>query len=134
VQLQRDQAKFEAAGVRLAFVGMGTPAMAEDFRKQFKITLPILIDRKREAYRAAGTKVGGVTDLLGPKVVAKGLLATARTGVVQGRTRGNAAQLGGVLIVKPDGTIPYAHLAEDASDNPHNAKVLAAARAAAKAA
>src|SRR3954447_9439872 len=110
---------------------MGTLAMAEDFRKQFKVTLPILIDRDREAYRAAGTKVGGVTDLLGPKVVAKGLLTSARTGIVQGRTQGNAAQLGGVLIVKPDGTIPYAHLAEDASDNPPNREVLEAARAAA---
>ena len=133
MQLQRDREKFEAAGVRLAFVGMGTPPMAEDFRRQFKVTLPILIDRDREAYKAAGTKVGGVTDLLSPKVMAKGLLTTARTGVVQGRTKGDPAQLGGVLIVRPDGTIPYAHLAEDASDNPPNSEVLEAARAAAAA-
>ena len=50
---------------------------------------------------------------------------------MQGRIVGHAAQLGGVLIVKPDGSIPYAHLSEDASDNPPNDEVLAAARAAA---
>jgi hypothetical protein len=53
--------------------------------------------------------------------------------VVQGRIVGHAAQLGGVLIVAPDGTIPYAHLAQDASDTPPNDEVLAAARSAAAA-
>jgi hypothetical protein len=49
-------------------------------------------------------------------------------------TKGHAAQLGGVLIVAPDGSVPYAHLADDAGDNPPNDEVLTAARRAASAA
>lgn len=56
------------------------------------------------------------------------------TGLLQTTTKGHAAQLGGVVIVAPDGSVPYAHLADDAADNPPTDEVLAAARRAATAA
>jgi len=65
--------------------------------------------------------------------VAKGMAASRRDKVVQGRTVGHPAQLGGVMIVKPGNEIAYVHLADDASDNPPNSEVLDAARAASRA-
>jgi len=131
VQLHRDRKKFEEAGVRLAVIGQGQPEHARHFREQLKVDLPIYASGDREAYRAAGTKVGTLGELLGPRSVMKGIRRSASDRVVQGRIVGHAAQLGGVLIVKPDGSIPYGHLADDASDNPPNDEVLAAARTAA---
>jgi hypothetical protein len=131
VQLHRDRKKFEDAGVRLAVIGQGRPEQARHFEETLDIDLPIYVSGDREAYRAAGTKVGTLGELLGPRSVIKGIRRSASDRVVQGRVVGHAAQLGGVLIVKPDGSIPYAHLADDASDNPPNDEVLAAARAAA---
>ena len=131
MQLHRDRKKFEEAGVRLALIGQGRPEDARNFSDQLKLDLPIYVSRDRAAYHAAGAKVGTLGELLGPRSVLKGIRRSASDRVVQGRTVGHAAQLGGVLIVKPDGSIPYAHLAEDASDNPPNDEVLAAARAAA---
>ncbi len=61
-------------------------------------------------------------------MVAKGTASALRTGLFQTRTKGHPAQLGGVLIVAPDGSVPYAHLADDASDNASNDEVLRAAR------
>jgi hypothetical protein len=130
VQLHRDRRKFEEAGVRLAVIGQGRPEHARAFCESLDVDLPIYVSGDRAAYRAAGTKVGTVGELLGPKSVMKGIRRAASDGVVQGRIVGHAAQLGGVLIVRPDDSIPYAHLADDASDNPPNAEVLAAARAA----
>lgn len=132
MQLHRDRSKFDAAGVRLAVIGQGTPRHAAHFRDSHDIDLPLYVDEGRDSYRAAGTKVATVGELLGPRVVAKGAATTARDGVVQGRIVGHAAQLGGVLIVKPGNAIAYVHLADDASDNPANEDVLGAARAAAK--
>jgi hypothetical protein len=132
VQLHRDRKKFDKAGVRLVVIGQGTTEQAAHFRDSQRVDLPLYVDRKREAYRAAGTKVATFNELLGPSVVAKGIAESTRLGVRQGRTVGHPAQLGGVLIVKPDGSIPYVHLADDASDNPPNREVLAAARKAAK--
>lgn len=126
MQLHRDRDSFEAAGARLAVIGQGTPAMARDFQRSLRVDLPILIDSEREAYRAAGTKQANVAELFSPAVVLRGVRAGLAGGLRQGRTAGDAAQLGGVLVVAPDGSIPYAHLAEDASDNPPNAEVIAA--------
>jgi hypothetical protein len=49
--------------------------------------------------------------------------------VHQGRIIGSAAQLGGVLVIAPDGSVRYAHLAENAADTAPVREVLAAAKA-----
>jgi hypothetical protein len=131
VQLHRDRDEFEAAGVRLAVVGMGTPQHAAHFRETQKVDLPMLVDPERKAYEAAGAKMATFGELLGPRIVARSIHRSLAAGVHQGRTIGHPAQLGGVMIVKPDASVPYVHLADDASDNPPNAEVLAAARDAA---
>jgi hypothetical protein len=133
VQLHRDRDEFEAAGVRLAVIGMGTPENARHFRDTQHVDLDLLVDPERKAYRAAGAKKATFGELLGPRVMAAGLRRGLKSGVHQGRTIGHPAQLGGVMIVTPDGDVPYVHLSDDASDNPPNSEVLNAARKAASA-
>lgn len=134
MQLHRDRDRFEAAGVGLAVVGQGTPAHARHFAETQQVDLPLYVDADRDSYRAAGAKIATLGELVGPKAVARGLRSTVTERVHQGRIVGHVAQLGGVLIVMPDGSVPYAHLAEDSSDNPPNDEVLATARAAIEAA
>jgi hypothetical protein len=132
VQLHRDREKFDAAGASLVIVGQGTPKHAQHFREQFDLDgLEILVDPDRAAYRAAGAKVGSVTELLGPRSVLKGIRTAATERIVQGPTQGSAAQLGGVLVIAPGGDVAWAHMAENAGDNPPNADVLAAVKEAA---
>jgi hypothetical protein len=131
VQLHRDRDEFEAAGVELVVIGQGTPAHARSFSDDHGLELNLLVDPDRKTYEAAGTKMGSVTDLFGPRVALRGLRAVASERVVQGRTIGHPAQLGGVLVVAPGGEVVWSHLANDAGDNPSNAVVLEAARTAA---
>lgn len=134
MQLHRDRRKFDAAGVRLAVIGQGTPAHARDFQASRKVDgLELYVDTERATYKAAGTKMGGAQDLLSPGVGLKAARAMLRSRVIQAPSYygGHPAQLGGVMIVKPDGSVPYLHLADDAGDNPPNSEVLAQARAAA---
>ncbi|MEA2147794.1 MAG: AhpC/TSA antioxidant enzyme [Solirubrobacteraceae bacterium] len=91
--MDRAHDEFEAAGIRLVLIGQATPRQAAHFRKLQEIELTVLADEPRLSYKAAGTKLGGVGDLLGPKVFAKGLATMARSGKMQGRTDGNPAQL-----------------------------------------
>ncbi len=130
MQLHRDRDKFAAAGVRLAVIGQGTPAHAADFRKSQKVDLPLLVDPDRRTYEAVGAKKATLSELVGPRVALKAARRVVSAGVRQGRTIGDPAQLGGVLVVAPDGSVPYAHLARDAGDNPPNQEVLEAAAAA----
>jgi hypothetical protein len=128
--LDRARKQFEEAGVNLVLIGQGTPRQAAEFRRRQGIQLPVLADHDRVSYKAAGTKVGGVTDLFSPQTVAKGLLATARTRRTQTRTIGHPGQLGGALVIAPDGRVAWSHMAEDASDNAPPEEILEAARAA----
>jgi hypothetical protein len=67
-------------------------------------------------------------ELLGPGVVAKGILTSARTGRLQTRTVGHPAQLGGAMVVAPGGRILWSHMSDDASDNAQPEEILAALR------
>ncbi|HKN93635.1 MAG TPA: AhpC/TSA family protein [Thermoleophilaceae bacterium] len=133
MQLHRDRSKFDAAGVRLAVIGQGTPAHAQHFRETQEVDLPMYVDEARDSYKAAGTKIATGAELIGPRMVAKGASVGRRDGVHQGRIIGHAAQLGGVMVVRPGNEIVYVHLADDAGDNPPNEEVLEAAKAASKA-
>ena len=109
-------------------IGQLTPRHAAHFRRREEIELPVLADEQRASYRAAGARMGSVTDLVGPKVVAKGALTTLRTGKLQGRTIGHPAQLGGAALIAPGDELVWSHMASDASDNASPAEILAALR------
>ena len=128
MQLHRARGEFEDAGATLVLIGQATPRDAAQFRRRQGIQLPVLADKERISYEAAGAKVAGITDLFGPKVVAKGAVTIAKQGVVQTRTIGDAAQLGGVLVIRPDGEIAWSHMSDDAGDNATPDEILAAVR------
>ena len=132
MQLHRDRERFEEAGARLAVIGQGSPRHAQAFVDEQGVDgLELLVDPKRRTYAAAGAKIATVDELLHPRIVARAAKVTASERLVQGRTQGHAAQLGGVLVVARDGRVVWAHMADDASDNPPNEEVLKAIDAAA---
>lgn len=90
----------------------------------------MLADETRESYKAAGAKKANAKELVGPKLIARGALATVRTRQLQTRTVGDPAQLGGALVVIPDGSVTWSHMSEDASDNAQPDEILAALQAA----
>jgi peroxiredoxin len=125
VQLHGAREELDRAG-EVVLIGQLTPRHAAHFRRRVELTWPVLADEERTSYKAAGAKIATANELLGPKVVAKGVQASRRSGVVQGRTIGHAAQLGGVLVIRPDGTVAWSHMAEDASDTAAPDEILAA--------
>jgi peroxiredoxin len=136
VQLHRSRNEFDEAGVVLAAIGHGTPEQAAAFRRAQGVEIPLLVDTDRRTYELAGAKVATLRELLAPRVVARGakhtLLSRLRLGSIavhQGKIIGHAAQLGGVLVIAPDGSVRYAHLSQDAGDDPPTREVLSAAKA-----
>ena len=136
-QLHHHRDKFEAQGLRLAVIGQGTPAHAREFQRDQSVDLPLLVDERRAAYRAAGTKTATLGEVFGPRSLARGARWTVTSRIRQGSIAvhqsktigGTTGQLGGVLIVAPDSSVRYAHLSEISGDDPPVAEVLAAAKA-----
>jgi peroxiredoxin len=128
MQLHRARSEFDEAGATLVLIGQATPRHAAQFRRRQGIQLPVLADEDRVSYRAAGAKVAGITDLFGPKVIAKGALTGVREKAIQTRTIGDAAQLGGTIVVEPDGSISWSHMSNDAGDNASPEEIIAAVR------
>jgi hypothetical protein len=126
MQLHRAQKEINDAGARLAFVGQATPKHASHFRRRFAPDVQILADEDRKTYKLAGAVRGGAAELIGPSVVLKGIGRSIKNRSVQGRPIGDVAQLGGTLIVMPDGTIPWSHLSTDAADNATVEEILEA--------
>ena len=128
--MDRARDQLEATGGRLVLIGQATPRQAAHFRRRQGLHVPVLADEKRESYKAAGAKRANAKELVGPRLIARGALATVRTRQLQTRTVGDAAQLGGALVVIPDGTVTWSHMSEDASDNAQPDEILAALQAA----
>jgi hypothetical protein len=117
VQLHDAEKDIEAEGARLVYIGQATPRHAAHFRRRFMDdSATLLADEDRTTYRIVGAKRGGAADLLSPKVALKGL-GNLRHGVTQGRPIGDVAQLGGTVIVMPDGSVAWSRMARDAADN-----------------
>jgi hypothetical protein len=125
--LDRARGEFKAAGVGLMLIGQAAPRQAAQFRRRQGIQLPVLADEGRVSYRAAGAKVANMSELFGPQSVSKGLVAGARSRRIQTRTVGDAAQLGGSLVVRPDGNVAWSHMSANAGDNASPEEILAAA-------
>lgn len=132
MQLHRAQEDIGAAGARLVTVGQATPKHAAHFRRRFAPSVQILADEERESYKLAGAVRVGAAQLLNPSSVLKGIGRSAKNRTVQGRPVGDVTQLGGTLIVMPDGSIPWSHMSHDASDNATVPEILEGLRAATK--
>jgi peroxiredoxin len=128
MQLHRIRKEFQDADTSLMLIGQATPRDAAQFRRRYGIQVPVLADEDRVSYQAVGAKRAGMAELVGPKVLAKGAVTGVKHRVVQGRTVGDSAQLGGAVVVLPDGRISWSHLSAEAGDDPSPEEILAAAR------
>ena len=130
MQLHRAREQFEQAGLGLVLIGQATPRQATAFRRKLELDgIDVLADEERATYKIAGFRRANVAQLLGPQSVVSGLKHARRSGVMQGRIIGDAAQLGGAAVVDTDGTVLLHRASENAGDTIEVADLLAAAPA-----
>lgn len=146
-QLRREIANIHRLGAELVIVSNGSEQFAAAFREDLGLETPLFVDPTRASYRALGMK-RGVIRTLGAWRTWVNLGRAFIEGVRQRRTRvilgwwnrsvttlipgtqGDAWQLGGVLVVLPDGRVPYRYLSNIAGDHPPPTEVVAALEAA----
>jgi peroxiredoxin len=125
VQLHRARNEIQERGAELVIIGNGAPHFAQAFREDLGITTPLFTDPSLTTYRLLEFRRRIVDALLSPKVWANAARAMGK-GFRQGRLRGDAWQLGGVLVIRSDGTVAYRYASAAAGDHPPVADILGA--------
>ncbi len=115
MQLHRQIDRIHAAGAELVVIGSGSAHFVAGFRELTGYKGPLYVDPELASYRAAGLR-RGMWRNFNPVSLAYAFRAMVR-GNFQGRTKGDAEQQGGVLVVEPPGRVVYEHLSKVAGDN-----------------
>jgi hypothetical protein len=128
VQLRDQQPLFDAAGARLAAIGLGDVTHARAFHAETGMTFPLFVDAERRAYTAAGLGRAGLLHLLHPFNFRARAAAKAQ-GFRQVGLGRDPLQLGGTFVLGPGDTERFAHVSATFGDNADVGAVLAAVRA-----
>ena len=148
-QLRREVENIRALGAELVFIGNGTEEFAAAFREDLGLDPPLYVDVSCASYRASGMQRGLVRTLGAWRTWVKlGRVLLEDVRQKRGRvilrwwnrsvpalvpgTQGDAWQLGGVLVVLPDGRVPYRYVSAIAGDHPPAGEVVAALQAVAR--
>jgi hypothetical protein len=111
------------AGIGVFVVGSGAPNFALGFKERMGADFPIFSDEKRVTYQALELRRGAAT-VFHPAGILK-LGALFRHG--QRRTMGDNTQQGGVIVVLPDGTMPFKYVSRYSGDHAKPEAVVDAA-------
>lgn len=107
-------------------IGMGWPAAAADFKEQFEVPFPVLVDRTKETYRALELGRGTPWQILGPPVWRRTIKSLVSGHGLTPRPKQDPMQLGGVIVADRGGDIRYSYASKTSSDNPPTNEVIAA--------
>jgi len=116
VQVHRERQEFNKLGVRAVVIGHSSLRYAKAFVDETKIELPVYVDEKRVVYKALEFK-RPLLSFLTPKVFKRAAEAR-KEGFTQPGVWGDAFQLGGVVLLMPDGSMPYRYASQFAGDHP----------------
>lgn len=126
-QLRDELPRIRELGAELVVVGSGQPEQARDFKAQYALDVPLLVDPSLDAYASAGLRrgIGATLSFRSAKHAVRALAAGAR----QGRVQGDPWQQGGALIITPAGELAYRYVSEVAGDHPDPRELIAALEA-----
>jgi hypothetical protein len=116
VQVHREREAFRKLGVQAVVVGHSNLRYAKAFVDETKIELPVYVDEKRDVYKALEFK-RPLLAFLTPKVFKRAAEAR-KDGFTQPGVWGDAFQLGGVVLLMPDGSMPYKYASQFPGDHP----------------
>ncbi len=126
----RQSAELANMGVGIAALFFSQVHRLPQYRTHFEIpdSIPLLADEGRTVYKAYGMRVGSLREIYSPQVIAK-YARLIRGGMkMQMKTDEDTRQLGGDVIVGPDGRIILAHCSKNQADRPSVETLVATIR------
>jgi hypothetical protein len=119
-QVWAERAKYEQGGAKLAFIGNGNPDYILRFKTDLELKEAIIFtDPSLRSFSAAGFKRGFLVSH-GPASIKNGikLMNEGNSQKLPGGGSGDLWQLGGIMVVRPDGRVTYQFISEALGDFP----------------
>ena len=126
----RQSAELAAMGVGIVALFFSQVHRLPEYRVHFDIPdeIPLLADEGRTVYKVYGMRVGSLREIYSPQVIAK-YARLIRSGMkMRMKTDEDTRQLGGDVIVGPDGRVILAHCSKNQADRPSVETLIAAIR------
>lgn len=106
-------------------IGNGGPSFIRGFRDKTGLVGPVYTDPSRKTFEAAAL-VRTVRNFLHPGGLVASVRAAAKGFLPGTEVKGDALQLGGVLVFVPPGRVTFHYASRYVGDHPSNEAVLAA--------
>jgi alkyl-hydroperoxide reductase/thiol specific antioxidant family protein len=126
--LRQRETEIESLGLAVVVVTFQAGPLVEAYVRQTGLKWPILIDPTLSLYRACGMERGMWWDIWGPATMWTYFKLMARGRRPHGPA-GDINQLGGDLLIDPNGTVRLHHIGKGPADRPSVESLLAAVRA-----
>lgn len=124
MQLRQQQTVLTGLDVRVAVVTFETGTSARTYLADTDLPWPLLLDEDRRLYRAYGMEQGRWWQIYGPRT-----LWTYLRLMLRGRkleiSAGDPAQLGGDVLVDPEGVVRLHYVSDNPADRPAVGDVIA---------
>jgi alkyl hydroperoxide reductase subunit AhpC len=121
--LRRHEKEFEGLDLHVVVVTFEARERADEYVRETGLRWPLLIDRQRALYRAYGMGRGRWSAIWGPATWRAYVQLIARGRRLR-RPTGDVYQLGGDVIVDPQGKVALHHVGKGPADRPAVAALL----------
>jgi peroxiredoxin len=122
-QLRQHKKEWDDLGVAVLVVTFQSGYMERAYVAETKLEWPLLVDESRDLYRTYGMERGTVWNVFGPR----SMWAYSNL-IVRGRrpkaATGDPLQLGGDVLIDPQGTVRLHHVGSGPADRPSVASIL----------
>ena len=123
MQLRQYELELAKYHVDVKIVTFDANFLALAYIKQTELNWPMLIDADQQLYRAYGFERASWWTLLKPTTI-WGYLKLIYRGILPGRAGRDWHQLGGDIVIDPEGFVRLHHISTDPHDRPAVSKLL----------
>lgn len=99
----------------LILVGKSEPQKTREYIEEFKVEYPVICDPEGVLYQAFGLERAALSQVFGPKVIARGAQAWQQ-GFRPRKPASDPMQLGGTFVLSSTGELLYENRSRDASE------------------
>ena len=127
--MRQHESALEAFGIQVIVVTFEVGAAARNYVRESNLPWPMLVDETRSLYQAYNMDRGRWWDIYGPSawwIYAKLLLKGRRLQ----KAVGNFDQLGGAVLIDPEGFVRLHHVGKGPADRPSVDSLLEVVRSA----